>query len=230
MHGEVGVFLDRDGVINSVDFDYFGPKDSVAPYEFEYRSGVVSGIKALRSGGFKVFVVTNKPCISMGLNTYENEVEIARRIIRDTRVDGYFICPHGRDEGCTCRKPEIGWLVEAAVRHHVDLGASWVVGDKESDILFGKLVGAKTIIMDYPYNRDIVADFRVYDFEHATEVIVSHAESSVFCQGELSGAVSGMEHVVESGSVDGCVGAKLDDELRDSGLDFQGGISDDAAV
>ncbi len=114
----------------------------------------------------------------------ENEMEIAEKVFRETAVTAYFLCPHSEEDGCTCRKPGIGWLLEAERRHCVDLRRSWFVGDKESDILCGRRAGTKTVLMDYDHNRDVQADFRVRNFPEAVEVIRKHAGFAKLHQGD----------------------------------------------
>ena len=56
------------------------------------------------------------------------------------------ICPHHPDEGCECRKPEPGMLLEAAEDLNIDLDRYWMIGDKPSDVIAGKAVGSRTIL------------------------------------------------------------------------------------
>ena len=141
------VFLDRDGVINrkAPEGEY------VTRWEnFEFLPGVAEAIASVNRAGWRVIVVTNQRCIAKGLAT-AGEVEAIHRRMREelakmgARVDGVYYCPHDREPACSCRKPEPGLLLAAAREFEVDLSASWVVGDSETDVEAGRRVGCRTV-------------------------------------------------------------------------------------
>jgi D-glycero-D-manno-heptose 1,7-bisphosphate phosphatase len=61
--------------------------------------------------------------------------------------DAIEMCPHRQDAGCACRKPRPGLLVQAAERLGIDLAASFMVGDRGSDILAGRSAGCYTVLV-----------------------------------------------------------------------------------
>jgi D-glycero-D-manno-heptose 1,7-bisphosphate phosphatase len=60
-------------------------------------------------------------------------------------IDAVYYCPHEKQPPCGCRKPAPGMLLSAASEHHVDLTASWMIGDSEDDVQAGKHAGCKTV-------------------------------------------------------------------------------------
>lgn len=157
------VFLDRDGVINrkAPEGEYVTRWDN-----FELLPGVAEAISSVNRAGWSVIVVTNQRCIAKGLVTAE-EVEAIHRRMREqlakmgARVDGVYYCPHDREPACSCRKPEPGLLLAAARDFAIDLQASWVVGDSETDVEAGRRAGCRTVrIMadtGHPNRGDVVA-------------------------------------------------------------------------
>jgi D-glycero-D-manno-heptose 1,7-bisphosphate phosphatase len=139
-------FLDRDGVINrkAPDGQY------VTRWEdFHLLPGVIEGIAQLNRAGLRVIVVTNQRCVAKGLLT-EAELEKLHRQMSEhlaqarARIDAIYYCPHELEPSCACRKPAPGMLLEAARSHGLDLAASWMIGDSDSDIQAGKNAGCKT--------------------------------------------------------------------------------------
>jgi D-glycero-D-manno-heptose 1,7-bisphosphate phosphatase len=59
-------------------------------------------------------------------------------------------CFHTREEGCDCRKPKPGMLLEAAAAHGLDLPMSWVVGDTDADLGAGRAAGCRTVLIEHP--------------------------------------------------------------------------------
>ena len=141
-----GVFLDRDGVINRKppEGDYITRWES-----FQILPGVTEGIAQLNHAGFRVIVVTNQRCIAKGLITAAELGSMHERLLDllaqgGAKIDAIYYCPHEIEPVCQCRKPAPGMLLEAAQEHGIDLRASWMIGDSESDIEAGKIAGCKT--------------------------------------------------------------------------------------
>jgi D-glycero-D-manno-heptose 1,7-bisphosphate phosphatase len=141
-----GVFLDRDGVINRKPPE----GDYVTRWEdFQILPGVTEGIAQLNRAGFRVIVVTNQRCIAKGLITVPELELMHERMLHllaqaGATISAIYYCPHEAEPVCQCRKPAPGMLLEAAREHGIDLGASWMIGDSESDIQAGKNAGCKT--------------------------------------------------------------------------------------
>ncbi len=156
------IFLDRDGTINR----YVGfLKHSE---EMELLPGVAEAIKRINDSGYLCIVVTNQPVIARGEVSYSQLSEIHNKMetllgLEGAYIDGLYFCPHHPHKGyegevpelkmdCECRKPKPGMLIQAAKDYHIDLQESWMVGDRESDILAGKAAGCKTVLIDSERN------------------------------------------------------------------------------
>ncbi len=141
------VFLDRDGVINENRPDYVKNLE-----EFVVLPGVLQALRLLGSTGMLVIVVSNQSAINRGLVSRETVEEIHRRMMdlaqaAGGRIDAVFYCPHRPEEGCECRKPRPGLLVEAARRLEVNLPESYMVGDALSDVQAALAVGAQPLMV-----------------------------------------------------------------------------------
>lgn len=139
------IFLDRDGVINKNRDDYV---KNVS--ELEIFSFIHYPIKNLKELGFLIIVITNQSAINRGLTSHRNVKEIHDSINaflkkNDTSIDYFYYCPHSPDENCICRKPKPGLIFQAANELDIDLSSSWMIGDRDSDIIAGESAGCKTI-------------------------------------------------------------------------------------
>lgn len=141
------VFLDRDGVINQSRREYVKRWE-----EFIFLPGALSAMRTLAATPFLVVIVTNQSAVGRGLMTRELVDDIHRRMV-DTivdnggRIDGIYYCPHSPEIHCSCRKPLPGLFRRAAVEHGIDLGRSYCIGDKISDLEAGARVGCKGILV-----------------------------------------------------------------------------------
>ena len=167
------VFFDRDGVIFSPVFkdDKQGgwkEKGKVrAPFsvaEFLNAGGVVpcaeSMLRALRDRGFLTILATNQPDVGYG-HLPRGEWERIHAHATSLPFDDVFVCFHGRDDGCDCKKPKPGMLLQAAHKWGIDLTTSYFVGDTESDTGAAKAAGCRSILIDAWYNREVQSDFRI---------------------------------------------------------------------
>lgn len=173
------VFLDRDGVINRA-FIRAGKPYAPATFEqFELLPGVIDAIAALKNAGFRVIVVTNQPDIGNGKVAREVVEAMNARVRQECRVDDVRVCYHTETDGCTCRKPKPGLLVDAARDWSLDLKRSYMVGDRWRDIGAGQAAGCRTVWIDCGYsemkpeNPDIV----VKSLPEAAREILNHAGS-----------------------------------------------------
>ncbi len=140
------IFLDRDGVINEAAAD---GKYITRWEDFHVLPGVVEGIALLNRAGFSVIVVTNQRCVAMGLLTEVDLQKIHERMTGDlartgANINATFYCPHQLEPRCDCRKPAPGMLLSAARLYDIDLRASWMIGDSDSDVEAGRNAGCKT--------------------------------------------------------------------------------------
>lgn len=138
------VFLDRDGTVIR-DLDY--PRD---PDLVRLVPGAAAALARLRAAGFALVLVSNQSGIGRGLITPREAELVHERVVAllaesGVRLDGAYYCPHAPDAGCGCRKPAPGMIRDAAARLGIDLGNSFIVGDKPGDIEAGRRAGCRTV-------------------------------------------------------------------------------------
>lgn len=134
------VFFDRDGTLCK-DTGYLNDLSRLEIFED------INELRKLKDAGFKLIGVTNQSGIARGIVDEENVKKINAVFIERYGFGDFYYCPHHPDEGCECRKPEPGMLLMARAEHNIDLKGSWVIGDKVSDIMLARVVGARSILV-----------------------------------------------------------------------------------
>ncbi len=127
------IFLDRDGVIN-IDKSYVSKIE-----DFEFCDGIFEVLRRFQKLGFLLIVVTNQSGIGRGYYSSEDFSVLTQWKLdelqkRDIFIDEVYHCHHDPDLGCGCRKPAPGMLLSAKEKFDIDMQASWMIGDKKSDI------------------------------------------------------------------------------------------------
>jgi len=154
------VFLDRDGVLNEpvVVAGRPLPPDSVA--DLVLTPGVEEACAELRRAGFLLILVTNQPDIARGMRDRATVDAINEELRVRLRLDDVLVCPHDDMDGCACRKPRPGMILEGAARWRVNLGGSVMVGDRWRDVEAGRGAGCRTVLLarDYDERRPAGAD------------------------------------------------------------------------
>lgn len=146
------VFLDRDGILNEVLTERV--KFVNTSEDLYLLPGVSESIARLKEKGFKVFVVTNQGGVGLGYMSQEQLEEIHNKLQNEILklnesaiIDEIMVCTHKPKDGCKCRKPEAGMLLELAKKHNISLAGSYMVGDRESDVEAGISAGTKTVLV-----------------------------------------------------------------------------------
>lgn len=165
------VFLDRDGVINKIVMRDGKPTSPRDIREFESEDGVANALGTMRAGGFRLFIVTNQPELARGLLTEQSLLAMTKLCMTTLPIEDVRVCPHDSADGCACRKPQPGMLLDLARSYDLSLGESYIVGDTWKDTDAGRGAGCHSIILDRPYNRDDSADWRVPDLKRAADLI-----------------------------------------------------------
>lgn len=162
------IFLDRDGTINK----YVGFLRNID--DFELEDDVVDAIKLINNSGYLAIVVTNQPVIARGEVSLEELHEIHNKMetllgLEGAYLDAIYFCPHHPHKGyegerpeykieCQCRKPKPGMLMKAANDFNIDLSASWMVGDGETDVQCGKNGGCHTAAIKGDFGADLTGN------------------------------------------------------------------------
>ena len=142
------VLFDRDGTL-VVDVLYNGD-----PALVEAMPGAVETVAALRAAGIPVAVVSNQSGIARGLITRE-QVDAVNAAV-DALIgpfDAWCVCPHGEADGCPCRKPEPGLVLDAAARLGVPPADVVVIGDIGADVGAARAAGARHVLVPTPVTR-----------------------------------------------------------------------------
>jgi D-glycero-D-manno-heptose 1,7-bisphosphate phosphatase len=129
-------------------------------------------VDRLRSAGYLVFVVTNQPDLARGLLAATDHAAISDRVRLAVQPDDMVACPHDDADGCPCRKPRPGMLVELASRWGVTLEASYMVGDGWKDVAAGRAAGCRTVLIRAAYNAGVAADAEVAGLSEAVDLIL----------------------------------------------------------
>jgi heptosyltransferase-2 len=160
------VFFDRDGTLCR-DAGYLNKYDDLHIFND------IDTVKLLKEKGFKLIGVTNQSGIARGIVDEGFVKEVNNIFIKQYGFDDFYYCPHHPDEHCPCRKPEPKMLLRARAEHRIDLKKSYVIGDKEADMLLSKAVGAKGILVQTGEARESeYADFIAKDLKGAVNWIL----------------------------------------------------------
>lgn len=168
------VILDRDGTV-VVDRHYLSE-----PADLEFLPGAADGLRRFYEHGYRLVVITNQSGIGRGMFSLQQLHDVHQRfrtMVADAgaRIDEIYFCPHVPEDNCPCRKPRLGLLVRAASELHFDPAKAIVIGDKASDIQFGRGAGATTILIASEQDNDICRkvrpDFVMADLAAAASII-----------------------------------------------------------
>jgi D-glycero-D-manno-heptose 1,7-bisphosphate phosphatase len=142
------IFLDRDGtlILDPPDFRV----DSIV--DVHVFPEALKAFKLLAALDYAVIEITNQAGIAEGRIT-QAEFEQINGMVLDVlestgiKVLKTYMCPHNPEDNCACRKPKPTMILQAAKDYEIDLAQSWMIGDRESDIMAGVNAGTKTILV-----------------------------------------------------------------------------------
>lgn len=147
------IFLDRDGTLMKEVHYCRRPED------VEIFAGVAAALAEFREMGYRNVIITNQSGLGRGLLTlaeYEAvNAEVLRQIGSDL-VDAVYFCPDLPESASERRKPAPGMLLEAATDLNLDLAASWMIGDKASDIAAGRNAGTRSVLVRTGYGLELI--------------------------------------------------------------------------
>ena len=170
------VFLDRDGVLNRgviTDGAPFAPADLP---EFQLMPRVLEALTDLKAAGFLLIVVTNQPDIARGRATRAGIDRIHAWMEEQLPLTAIRVCFHDDVDECACRKPKPGLLISAAVDYEIQLGRSFMIGDRWRDIGAGRAAGCRTVLVNrFPEPLRVEPDIELADLPAAAAWILSTA-------------------------------------------------------
>jgi D-glycero-D-manno-heptose 1,7-bisphosphate phosphatase len=141
---EKAIFLDRDGTLIK-DVGYCSQ-----PEQVELIEGVRDLLSRLKNAGFRLIIVTNQSGIGRGYFTEEDFWAVQRELEKQLGpgvIDATYFCADAPRQESIRRKPSPGMLLEAATDLSIDLGESYMVGDKVSDAEAGIRAGVRAAIL-----------------------------------------------------------------------------------
>ncbi len=142
------ILFDRDGTL-IVD-----RPQNYDPNAIELMPHAGDALALAREWGYAVGVVTNQPAVSEGgLN--ENDLFRMHARIEELAgpIDGWFVCIHGVEDGCDCRKPEPGLIVAATQRFGIPAERCVVIGDIGADVEAAEAAGARSVLVPTAVTR-----------------------------------------------------------------------------
>ncbi len=172
--------MDRDGTLNRQVIRDGQPYPPQTLAEFELFDGVPAACAQLAAAGYVLVVATNQPDVGRGTQS-QAIVEAMHAKLRSLvpAIARIEVC-YAPGQGVTHsddrrRKPEAGMLLDAARALGLDLGRSWMVGDRWRDIDCGRRAGVRTIFIDFDYAEKLHAapDFTVSSFPDAARIILA---------------------------------------------------------
>jgi D-glycero-D-manno-heptose 1,7-bisphosphate phosphatase len=160
------IFMDRDGTIIE-DVPYLANHEKV-----KLIAGVGECLAELQRQGYKLILISNQSGVGRGLIAAHELEKIHERLesllaIHGVDLTSYHYCLHTPQDKCECRKPMPGMILDAIREFDLDIENSFMIGDKESDLLAGRNAGCRTIHIAFTDNEDVdlqYADFRAKDW------------------------------------------------------------------
>lgn len=162
------VFLDRDGVINKDRPNYV-----YKATDLEILDGVVESLMKFKEAGFKILVITNQSGIAKGIYKHE-DVKIIHELVQEQCnhcIDAFYYAPwHPSVSESLTRKPGRLLFERAIAKFNIDPTKSWMVGDKDRDLVPAKSLGINTIQVEY--SDSATADHQVYNLWETLPIIL----------------------------------------------------------
>jgi D,D-heptose 1,7-bisphosphate phosphatase len=186
--GVRAVFLDKDGTLIE-DVPY-----NVRPERMQLTPGAAAGLRTMHQAGYCLIVVSNQSGVARGYFEEEALGPVERRLremLADSEVPlaGFYYCPH-HPQGqvpeyavaCACRKPQPGLLLRAAAEHGIDVGNSWMVGDRLDDVEAGLRAGCRTVLLPSGHETERVRSrWRWPDYTAADLAVTARIIAKVPC-------------------------------------------------
>jgi len=147
------VLLDRDGVINFDSPDYI-----LSPEQWEAIPGSVEAIGRLNRAGIPVAICSNQSGLGRGMMNEDLFHAIHAKMLLAIEEAGGMLthaayCPHSPEEGCSCRKPLPGLILEALNALNVDAKDTVMIGDSTRDIQAASAAGVASILVQSGYGN-----------------------------------------------------------------------------
>jgi D-glycero-D-manno-heptose 1,7-bisphosphate phosphatase len=169
---KLGVFIERDGVLNKARIERGRQVSPLALEDFHVNTEAAPLLKRLKAAGLMLFATTNQPGLSRG---YQSRRELDRMhdaLRAALPLDGILVCPHDEVDHCPCRKPKPGLMVEAGFEHRLYLDHSFVISDKWLDAEAARTLGCISLMLESPWLGTAHRDFVLPDLGAIVEKIL----------------------------------------------------------
>ena len=148
------VFVDRDGVLIRAPKINNRPHSIKKLEQLKIMNGVMQGLKILKRN-FKIIMVTNQPDVHRKKVLKYDVKKINNFLKKKLELDDIYVCYHDNIHKCNCRKPNPGMLLLAKKKWNIDLKKSFLIGDRNSDIIAGQKAGCVNFFINYNYNEKL---------------------------------------------------------------------------
>ncbi len=164
------IFLDRDGVINVDKVDY-----TYTLEDFKIIPGVIEALEAFKKAGYLLVVITNQSGIAKGIYGHE-DVKICHDFFQEkcgALIDRYYYSPyHQTISESISRKPDSLMFEKAIAKFDIDIESSWMIGDKNRDLVPAKKLGIKTALVGHEEPNPVEVNIKADDLKKAAELIL----------------------------------------------------------
>jgi D-glycero-D-manno-heptose 1,7-bisphosphate phosphatase len=194
MHADKLVILGRDGVLNE-----YREAHVTEPGEWVPVPGALEAVARINHAGWHTVVATNQAGIGRGMIDMAAVNAVHARMhqllmAQGARIDAVFFCPHTPEEGCTCRKPLPGMLLDIGRRYGLDLAQVPMVGDTLRDLLAAQAAGCEPHLV-LSGRAASLGDDALQDWMAQVPGTLVHADLNAFADFLLSRG-----HVPDSGA------------------------------
>jgi D-glycero-D-manno-heptose 1,7-bisphosphate phosphatase len=108
--------------------------------------------------GLVLVVVTNQPDVARGALAAADLDAIHGRLRDELPIEHVWVCPHDDVDGCPCRKPRPGMILDAALQLGIDLNRSAAVGDRWRDVEAAHRAGVHSVFVDRGYDEVLTVE------------------------------------------------------------------------
>lgn len=167
------VFMDRDGVLN----EEIG-RHILTIEEFIIPEDVPKGLKRLKEAGYRLVVVTNQSGIARGYYDDKLVDDCHQQLQKacDNAIDQFYYAPLVDSVSKSLmRKPDSLMFEKGIAKFNIDPNASWMIGDKERDLVPAKKLGIKRIQIMALVEESELAEHRVHTFTEAVDLILGES-------------------------------------------------------
>ena len=168
------VCIDRDGTISEeVGYVNHPSRFRLFPYSSE-------AIRILNNNDWLAILITNQAGVARGYFSEDVIVQVhdqLKRELENAQLDAIYYCAHHPTVGeppylfdCDCRKPKTGLIDRAAKDFEIDLGASWMVGDRYGDVELARNAGLNSAFVLSGYGRGEY-EYQSQDWKHQPDIV-----------------------------------------------------------